>query len=193
LALLWPHFSRLVSTEIGARSAPGRGSAIASLIAVTLFEIARAILHSQATGQLDARLFDGAAPVRLAAIPDPRNPLHWTGIVETTDTYRVLAITTLRTFDPEAGRTFYKSSASAAVLTVKQTEPFRYFADFARFPLWTVEPVLLSAGEGQRVQLFDLSRSGPGEDSPASVAIEDTSGIHLLKSWFTLHSTDPAP
>ncbi len=179
--LTWPYFSRLVSSEIGGHSAPGRGSAITGLVVVTLFEIARAVLHAQATAQLEARLFDGAPPIRLAAIPDSRNPLRWTAVVETAGADRVLPVDSLTTFDPEAGKTFYKSPETPAIRAAKQTEPFRYFAYFARFPLWDVEPVLLEAGEGQRVELLDLSRA----NSPASIAIVDRAGNHLLKSWFT--------
>ncbi len=185
MALTWPYFSRLVSAEIGGRSGPGRGSALAGLIVVTVFEITRAVLHAQAIGQLDARLFDGSPPMRMAAVPDSRNPLRWTGIVETAETFRVVPVSSLSTFDPEGGKTFYKSAETPAVRAAKGTEPFRYFSYFARFPLWTVEPVLLAAGEGERVQLIDLSRR---EDSLASVAIEENAGKRLLKSWFTLHA-----
>ena len=188
-AILWPHFSKLVSGEIGARITTGQGSAWFGLSALLAFEFARALTHQQAISQMQTRLFDGAAPLQIAAIPDAGNPLHWTGIVEIQDSFQKLPIGTLTTFDSEAGEKFFKLPQAAAIQAAKTTEAFHYFLYFSRFPVWTVEPVLLANGQGTRVQLTDLRFGNPNGNTLASFALEDAAH-KVLKSWFTFHSAD---
>jgi inner membrane protein len=188
-AMVWPHFSQLVSGEIGAKITTGQGSAWLGLSAVIAFELARALTHQQAISQMETRLYDGAAPLQLAAIPDAGNPLRWTGIVETQNSFRKLPIGTLSTFDSEAGQNFFKLPETAAMRAAKTTAAFHYFLYFSRFPVWTVEPILLANGEGTRVQLTDLRFGNPTDNALASFALEDAAG-KILKSWFTFHSAD---
>ena len=187
IAAVWPHFSKLVSAEIGGRGTGGRGSAIAGLIVLVLFEVTRTGLHQQAMGQIEARLFDGAAPLRFAAIPDAINPLRWTGIVETANTFRTLPINAAKSFDSEGGVDYFKAAVTPSIRRAKSTEAVRYFEYFARFPVWSVVPVLLASGEGNRVELADLRFGEPSGDAPASFTLEDSAG-HLLRSWLTLHA-----
>jgi hypothetical protein len=190
-AIVWPHFSKLVSGEIGAKVTTGKGSAWLGLSAVIAFELARAVMHQQAIGEMETRLFDGAAPLQLAAMPQAGNPLHWTGIVETQNSFRKLPVSMLSPFDSEAGQKFFKLPETAAIQAAKKTEAFHYFLYFSRFPIWTVEPILLTNGEGTRVQLTDLRFGNPAENTLASFALQDAAG-KILKSWFTFHSGDAA-
>ena len=190
-AIFWPHFSKLVSGEIGAKITTGQGSAWLGLFAVIVFEITRALTHQQAISQMETRLFDGAAPLQLAAMPEAGNPLRWTGIVETQDSFRKLPVGMLSTFDSEAGQKFFKLPETAAIRAAKTTEAFHYFLYFSRFPVWTVEPILLASGEGTRLQLTDLRYGNPAGNTLASFALEDAAG-KILKSWFTFQSADAA-
>jgi inner membrane protein len=184
LGILWPHFSRLVSSEIGSRSAPGRTHAIVALAFFALFDVGRALLHQRAIAQLEARLYEGAPPITVAALPQSFNPFRWRGIVETADVYRVMPLDALRQLDTDAATIFYKPATSPALERAKQTEAFRYFLYFARFPVWSIEPVTLPQGQGRRVDLADLRFGRPGAGSFHCVALEDEHGI-LLDSQFT--------
>jgi inner membrane protein len=155
--LLWPLFSRLVGGEIGERRRrTGRGSAIFALSFFLLFDIGRAVLHGRAVAQLEARLYEGAAPVSVAALPRTFDPFHWRGIVETEGTYRLLTVNTLGSFDPEDGPVFFKPAVTPAMLKILATPAFHYMRYFARFPAWTEEPAFLDTGKGTRFDLTDL-------------------------------------
>jgi inner membrane protein len=90
IALVGPVLARLVNSEIGARrGSPARGFAIFALLFLLFYNGTRSVLHARAVSILDARLYDGAAPLRLAALPSPANPLRWRGLVETPGFYAV--------------------------------------------------------------------------------------------------------
>jgi inner membrane protein len=70
LALAGPLVARLVNTEIGARSKhPGRGFAIFALLFLLAYNAGREVLHARAVAMLDSRIYGGAAPLRVAALP----------------------------------------------------------------------------------------------------------------------------
>lgn len=187
-AVLWPHFSRLVSGEIGARSSAGPGIAIFGLAFFALFDCGRAALHARAVAQLESRLYGDVPPIRAAALPEPFSPFHWTGIVETPRDYRVIDVDPLHQVDFENARTWYKLPASASLENAKRTAPFRYFSYFARFPLWSVDPIAIDRGEqGTRVELTDLRFGIPGAGSFHCIALEN-SRDQVLESIFTFGS-----
>ncbi|MBV8550287.1 MAG: metal-dependent hydrolase [Acidobacteriaceae bacterium] len=155
-AALWPLFARLVSREIGARAPTGRASAVAALCFFLLFDAARAVLHARAMAQLESRLYDDAPPLQAAALPDAYSPLRWSGVVESAPAYRLLDVDVAGNLDLEAARVFYKPEITRGLLNVEATPPFRYFRYFARFPAWSVEPVTLESGTGQRFDVTDL-------------------------------------
>lgn len=158
LAAVWPLLSRLVSSEIGerARRPAGRRMAVFALVFFALFDAGRAILHARAVGQLDSRLYEQAAAVQVAALPSAVNPFEWWGVVETPSTYRTLPVDTLGEIDPASARIFYKPAPSPAMQAAKKTQAFRYFLYFARFPIWSVEPVSKDQWDGTKVELSDL-------------------------------------
>jgi hypothetical protein len=180
-------FSRLVSREIGSKEAPGRSIAIFALLFILLFDGARGLLHARATAQMNARLFDNAAPLNLAAIPQAFSPFQWYGIVETERTYQTLPVDTLGQLDVSTAQVFYKPPAEPAIATAQRAEAFRYFLYFARFPVWSESRVALNTGPGLRVELTDLRFGQPQRGSFHCVAVEDAS-YRLLQSWFTFGS-----
>ena len=76
LALAGPLISRLVSSEIGAktRGVAARRFALAALAFLALYNGGHAVLHARALAMLDARVYQGSAPTRVAAFPDPVDP-----------------------------------------------------------------------------------------------------------------------
>ncbi len=184
LCLLWPLFSSLVGGEIGERKRAGRGNAIFALSFFLFFDIGRAVLHARAMAQLASRLYDGAAPVSVAALPATFDPFHWRGIVETESTFRVIGVNTLGSLDSDSGATFYKPPVTSSLQTALATPAFRYFRYFARFPVWSIEPVPLDTGQGKRFDLTDLRFGEPGAGSFHCIALEDARGA-LLRSEFS--------
>lgn len=166
IAAIWPVFSRLVGSEIGERKKrpAGRRLAIAALVFVVLFDGGRAVLHARAEAQLWSRLYQNSLPVRTAALPTPLNPFHWHGIVETPNAYRLLSVDTLGEVHPDSALVFYKPFPSPALRRAKATAPFRHFLEFARFPVWSIEP--------GKIEVTDLRFGTPSNGSFRCVAIE---------------------
>lgn len=185
-AALWPHFARLVSREIGDRGPTGRGIAIAALIFLVLFDSGRAVLHQRAIAQLQARLYQDAAPIQTAALPQSFSPFQWTGIVETASAYRVINVNTLGDLDADAA-IYYKPALSPAIQSAEATAPFRYFLYFARFPVWGEEPWPVDGDEGMRLDVTDLRFGKPGSGSFHCIALENSRN-QVLQAWFTYGS-----
>src|ERR1022692_526791 len=91
IGIAGPFLARLVGSEISSGSAKephhGRGFAWFALLVVLLYDGGRGVLHARAVASLGARMYEGAPPLRVAATPDPVNPLKWRGIVETPGAY----------------------------------------------------------------------------------------------------------
>jgi inner membrane protein len=168
LAALAPLLSRLVSAEIGAKSGSGRGLGVFALLFLLAFPAARWVLHERAVAELDARLYEGQTPTRVAALPTSFNPFAWRGLVETGSFYAVSQVNLLGEFDPAAARIFYKPEPSppeaAAAAAARRTEAFRVFLDFSRYPMWRFRPV----EGGIRVEAIDMRFGTP--DAPAFMA-----------------------
>jgi inner membrane protein len=177
LALLWPWFASLVSGEIGAKPLHrGRGSSIAALLFLVCFEGARWTLHRRALNDLNTRLYDDQVPVEVSALPEPNNPFHWTGVVETQDAYEIVSTGTFDLAGASDARIFRKPPVNAAYLAAMRCEAFRYMAYFSRFPAWGAEPVKLNPGIGQLLDLTDLRFGAPGEGEFHASALLDARG-----------------
>ncbi|HMJ63498.1 MAG TPA: metal-dependent hydrolase, partial [Bryobacteraceae bacterium] len=142
IAALWPLFSRLVSGEIGDRSHAGRGIARFALVFLVLFDGARATLHARAVEKLESRLYDDLPPMSVAALPLNFNPFRWNGIVETAGAYRTFLVDTFNPLDADNATIYYKPPMTGALENAQREEPFRYFLYFARFPVWSQQPVI---------------------------------------------------
>ncbi len=186
-AAIWPIFSRLVSREIGSKDASGRTIAAGALLFFLAFDLGRAVLHGRAIAQLEARLFENAAPLQAAALPGSLNPFEWRGVVETEATYQSLPIYTLGQIDPATAQIFFKPPQEPTIEAAKQTEAFRYFLYFSRFPVWSESRITLERGAGARVELTDLRFGVPQRGSFHCIALENA-GYRVLQTWFTFGS-----
>ncbi len=184
IAALWPFFSRLVSGEIGDRPRAGRGIARFALLFLVLFDGARATFHERAIEKLESRLYEDMPPVSVVALPLTFNPFLWNGIVETAGAYRAMPVDAFNPLDTENAALFYKPPLTSALENAQREEPFRYFLYFARFPVWSQQPVIWKEAEARRIELADLRFGSPGRGSFHCIAIEDAAG-RVLESWFT--------
>jgi len=175
LGVAAPALGRLVSTEIGAKPGRGSGWAIFVLLMLLVYEGGRYVAHDRALRALDARIYEGAAPLRVAAFALTANPFAWRGVVETSDAYIIYSMNILEEFDPGAGRTYYKAPASPAIDAAKKTGPFDSLIQFSSYPLWQITPVSDPQG-AQRVQLIDLRFGTPVSPGLAASAIVDAVG-----------------
>jgi inner membrane protein len=181
LLLAWvaPALAGLVSSEIGARRGTGRGWAITALLLITVFVFGRWVLHGRAVAMLDSRMYDGAAPRRVAAFPSFANPFSWRGLVDAGGFYALYDVNVLGEFDPAGGQIVYKNVAGErernAIEIARRSDAFRAFADFSRFPVWRFST---TADDGLRVEATDLRFPF------TATAIVDPAG-RLERAWFT--------
>jgi len=165
LGIAGPFLSRLVTSEItsGQRRPKyhGRGFAWFALIFLLLYNFGRSALHERAAAVLDARLYDGEVPARVAAMPTA-NPWLWRGLVETPDLYRVREVDLNSQFDPARGPTFHKPPVDPAIEAARQTATFRTFLEFSQFPLWRVTPAD-DPPDSLNVEVFDMRFGTPLE------------------------------
>ncbi|MGH9814060.1 MAG: hypothetical protein ACRD4T_13090, partial [Candidatus Acidiferrales bacterium] len=135
------------TTRAGAR----RGAWVA-LIALVVLAGLRWNLHGEAVAQLDARLYDGRTPLRVAAFPMPLNPFRWQGVAETDSTHERVDVVLLGRRGEAESRTIYKPAAAPALDAALAAGSARSFLAWARFPRATLTP----APGGWEVQLDDL-------------------------------------
>ena len=188
-AVAAPALGRLVSSEIGAKPATGRGWAIAALLLVGGYEYGRYLAHDRALAMLNARIYDGSVPTQVAAFPNYWNPLKWRGLVETSDAYRFYAVNVTESFDPSQATIFYKAQPNAAIAAAAQTPVFQRFLSFSPFPLWRAMPVAEPEG-ATGVEVFDLRFGDPRQGSFVTTAIVDPSN-HVESSRFSFGRIPP--
>ncbi len=135
----------------------------------------------RAVMQLESRLYDGAPPLQAAALPDAFSPLRWTGVVETQDAYRFTAVNPIGAFKLSYPAIFYKPAVTATLETARSNDPFRYFLYFARFPVWSLEPVIGEHSQGTRLDLTDLRFGRPGAGSFHCIGYENAMNQLVVK------------
>jgi inner membrane protein len=192
LALAGPVIARLVNAEIGARAKnAGRGFAVFALLFLALYNAGRGVLHARAVATLDSRIYSGAAPLRVAALPSPVNPLAWRGLVETSDSYTVVDFSPVQEFDPSRGAIFYKAEPSAIIQAANHSAVFRDFFNFSQFPLERTMP-LADAEGATRVEAMDMRFGTPAQ--PGFVAFADLNGrLQVTRAWFSFGDVTQAP
>jgi inner membrane protein len=192
LCFLGPVISRLVSAEISSGSAKvrhaGRGFALFGLVFLCLYDSGRGVLHARAVAVLDSRLYQGAIPLRVAALPDASNPFHWRGVVETSHFFAVQDVNLWGDFDPARAAIFYKPPAGPELQAARRTETFRIFLGFSQLPLWQVFPAPEPEG-GKLVEVFDLRFGSPTSPGFHCGALfnSQTSLLHTFFSFGTFH------
>lgn len=189
LGVAAPVLSRLVSSEIGARPGTGRGTAIAVLLLLAGYEYGRFLLHQRAAATLDAWLYEGAPPVRAAALPDGFNPFRWTGIVQGRASYRGIPMNLLSPFDPAGGAVYYQADDPRALAAARATPVFRDFLRFSQFPLWRVLPAGKPEG-AVLVTATDMRFGSPRDRRFTAYALLD-SGLRVLRAGFSFGPLRP--
>lgn len=186
LALAGPFLSGLVGSEIGsARTRPkahGRGFAIFALLFILIYDCGRGVLHARAAAALDSRLYEGAAPVRVAPMPDAVNPLRWRGLVETGDFFAVADLNLAGEFDPARAEVFRKPQPHPALDAARRAPAIREFLRFAQYPLWRVAPAP-GLENGWLVEVFDMRFGSPRDPGFVAGALLD-SQLRLVKDSF---------
>jgi len=188
--LAGPALARLVNAEIGARTKnSGRGFAIFALLFLALYNAGRGVLHARAVATLNSRIYAGSAPLRVAALPGPVNPLAWRGLVDTRDFYAVVDVSLLEEFDPSRGARFDKAEPTPAVQAANRSPVFREFFRFSQFPLEQAVPLAEPEG-ATRVEALDMRFGTPLR--PAFVATADVSNsLRVIRAWFTFGAARP--
>src|ERR1017187_6398365 len=175
-ALAGPFLARLVGSEIASGGAKprhhGRGAALFALVAVMALDCGRLILHARAVAMLDARVYQGDSPTRVAALPNPFNPLRWRGLVETPAYYAVADLDVAGDFDPTRALILYKPDADPALDAAARTPVFQEFLRFNQYPLWRGSPAPTLEG-GKVVELFDLRFGTPTAPGFQATALVD--------------------
>ncbi|HEY7389231.1 MAG TPA: metal-dependent hydrolase, partial [Bryobacteraceae bacterium] len=165
VAFAGPFLARLVTTEIRSgkdkNDRHGRAFACAALLFFLAYNGGRAVLHERVVAMLDSRVYRGAEPVQVAALPS-QNPVAWRGLVETREFYAVEDVNLAGLFDPNAGQIFYKPEANPALDAARATQTFRIFLEFSQFPLWRVTAVN-DPPNGKQVEIFDMRFGSPNE------------------------------
>jgi inner membrane protein len=159
-----------------------RGWAWAALLLLLAFESVRVVAHDRAVQTMAARLYEGAPPLRVTALPEAFNPLIWRGVVEGAGFVVIVPVNLAGKYDPLAGRLYRDPPPIPAMDAALRTRPFAVFRRFSQLPFWEVTPV----AEGVRLDLFDLRFGSPGSPGFAEVtAIADRQGV-VLRSGFGL-------
>lgn len=149
-----PALFSLISEEIGARRTRAglRRGAWVALVAFALLAGGRGLLHQTAVARLEARLYDGRTPLRLAAFPAALTPFRWNAVIETPDTFEAGSINPLGANEPDRFQTWRKPQPSHALEAALASDTGRTFLSWARFPWAEVVPY----GSGWEVELQDL-------------------------------------
>jgi inner membrane protein len=157
LCLIAPTISTLVGGEIGVTKTspyPSRVTPVLALAFLVFYDGGRAILHQRALAILDSREYLDSPALRVAAFPNPTNPLTWRGLAETPGAYRLFDLDLLSTFNPNRFQAVFQAQDNASIEKAKATKPFRILFDFSRFPVWQYTP---TGDAGAEVNLSDVN------------------------------------
>ena len=155
-----------------------RNWAWATLAALLIFEGVRIVSHARAIELMSARLYEGASPQRVTALPGAFHPLTWRGVVEGAGFVIVLPVDVAN--GPGPGRIYPIAAPIPAMDAALATRPFQVFGRWSQLPFWKVTPV----ADGLRLDLIDLRFGNPERPGFASVAaIVDGSG-KVLRAGF---------
>ena len=121
-----PFLARLVGSEIGGAKPGrhGRASAWCAIAFVLLYNCGRAVLHGRAVAVAESRIYQGSAPLRVAALPNATNPWRWRAIVETADFYASQDVELGAEYDPTHASIFHKPDPDAAIDVARRDPTF---------------------------------------------------------------------
>jgi inner membrane protein len=183
LAVAATALSRPGSRQIGAGKATAarREWAWVALAALLVYEGGRFVIHGRAVEAMAVRLYEGAPPRRVTALPGAFNPFDWRGVIEGDGFVIVAPVEILAGgYDPRYARVYQTPPPVAAMQAAMRTRPFQVFGQFAALPFWKVTPLQ----DGLRLDLTDLRFGSPDSPGFASVsAIVDQTGT-VLRAGF---------
>ena len=163
LGLVAPLLGSLIDKEIGVRQRGPRGwlAATLALIGVVVLWGVRDYEHRRAVNALEARMYNGADPVRVSAYPTWANPFQWYGVAETANFFALASVDSLAPeVDPEGLLQIrYKPEETAVTLAAKNSYLGRVFLDWAQYPIAETE-ILEGSEQGYIVRLQDLRYVG---------------------------------
>ena len=174
--LVLPAFFSLINDEIGVRrkGPQGKLAAVAALLGVLALWGVRDYEHRLAVNALEARVYDGADPIRVSAYPSWLNPFRWYGVVETQDFFATMLVdSSIPEADPEGRmRIQPKPEETPVTLAAKRSYLGRVYLDWAHYPVTETEQV----ETGYIVRFRDLRYYDPNQTRRnllgASVAID---------------------
>jgi inner membrane protein len=161
--LVLPAFFSLINDEIGVprKGQPGSVAAIVALLGVLALWGVRDYEHRRAVYALQARVYDGADPIRASAYPYWLNPFRWYGVVETQDFFATMLVdSSIPEADPEGRmRIRPKPEETPATLAAKGSYLGRVYLDWAQYPVTETE----QTKSGYWVRFRDLRYDYPDQ------------------------------
>lgn len=161
--LVLPGLFSLINDEIGVRrkGPAGRLAAVVALIGVIAVWGVRDYEHRRAVHALDARLYDGADPLRVSAYPHWLNPFQWYGVVETRDFFATMQVdSSSPEVDPEGSMGIRRKPEETPVtLAAKGSYLGQVYLDWAKYPVVETEQI----DSGYVVRFRDLRYYDPNQ------------------------------
>ncbi len=143
--LVLPAFFSLINDEIGVRRRGPKGglAAAVALLGVLALWGVRDYEHRRAVNALEARIYDGADPIRVSAYPYWVNPFRWYGVVETRDFFATMLVdSSSPDADPEGRmRIRPKPEETPVTLAAKRSYLGQVYLDWAKYPVTETEQV----------------------------------------------------
>jgi inner membrane protein len=193
--LLLPALFSLINDEIGVRrkGPQGRLAATLALAGVVALWGVRDYEHRRAVNALEARVYEGAEPMRASAYPSWINPFRWYGVVETQNFFATMLVdSSVPDVDPEGQmRIRYKPEETPVTLAAKKSYLGRVYLDWAKYPITETEKI--ESPPGYIVRFTDLRYDYPGRTgrSPLSAAVQLDRDLKVVREWFGSRSQVP--
>ena len=176
----------MINEEIGARrkGPQGRLAAIVALLSVVLVWGIRDYEHRRAINALEARLYEGADPMRVSAYAMWGNPFRWHGVVETQNFFASMLVdSSVPDVDPEGHmRIRYKPEETPVTLAAKRSYLGRVYLDWADYPITETEQL----PRGYIVRFRDLRYDDPERErrAPLAAGVELDQNLNVVAEIF---------
>jgi inner membrane protein len=141
--LVLPAFFSLINEEIGVRRKGPQGglAAVVAFLGVLALWGVRDYEHRRALNALEARVYDGADPIRVSAYPYWLNPFRWSGVVETENFYATMLVdSSIPEADPEGRMQIRRKPEETPItLAAKRSYLGQIYLDWAKYPIAETE------------------------------------------------------
>jgi inner membrane protein len=191
--LVAPSLFALINEEVGvhAKGLKGRAAAIIALVGVVLTWGVRDYEHRRAVNALDARIYEGADPLRVSAYPMFLNPFQWYGVVETQSFFATMMVDSSGPdVDPRGEmRIRYKPEETDITLAAKKSYMGRIYLDWAQYPI--TETNKLDNG-GYIVHFKDLRFDYPGRTGRTTLGagVELDANLKVVREFTGMRSRE---